>query len=44
MPPPILMKFANNFEEVLPAFNVCGVDYLIVVFHGYGRTEKTEQL
>lgn len=37
------MKLANNFEEVLLAFNSCNVDYIIaggyaVIFHGYRRT------
>ena len=37
------MILANNFEEVLIAFNKQKVEYMIaggyaVIFHGYGRT------
>lgn len=37
------VKLANNFAEVLKAFNEFQVDYIIVggyavIFHGYGRT------
>ncbi|MDZ7772400.1 MAG: hypothetical protein U5K31_06645 [Balneolaceae bacterium] len=37
------MTLANNFEQILQAFNANEVDYLItggyaVIFHGYGRT------